>query len=335
MARASSADQAESARNRLAIKFSFESRARVRLRPSPHGVKRSHNDVTLKRGIEVMADTKHAPYGGYSPDMDARSHEATYHGFLRFAEIGTVVVMCHVLALAVGGVRHAWLTAIFGVILLARRGRCRRHGAVGRRHGSGGCGRPAAAGARLLLSSTGALDGIPTELDSIRAIDRIAGGPQCGSPFSPKPMERRRGSPPPLKPSRNTKALGADVVVQAGAGAQAGIPDAEFEAAGASIAAGAPMRPQGCRYRPQGPPPREGELDGRQARRRWSSPSWTPMARTRPSRPGRCAGRRLRHGADAPHHPRPGDGRALLPGQSRRLPRRHRRLGRIRPGACR
>ena len=35
------------------------------------------------------------------------------------------------------------------------------------------------------------------------------------------------------------KALGADVVVQAGAGASAGIPDAEFEAAGASVAASA------------------------------------------------------------------------------------------------
>jgi NAD(P) transhydrogenase subunit alpha len=35
------------------------------------------------------------------------------------------------------------------------------------------------------------------------------------------------------------KTLGADVVVQAGAGAKAGIPDAEFEAAGASVAANA------------------------------------------------------------------------------------------------
>jgi hypothetical protein len=32
-------------------------------------------------------------------------------------EIATVVVLCHVLALAVGGIRHAWLTAIVGVIL--------------------------------------------------------------------------------------------------------------------------------------------------------------------------------------------------------------------------
>jgi hypothetical protein len=64
-----------------------------------------------------MADTKHAPHGGYSPDMDGSGHEATYRGFVRFAEIGTAVVGCWVLALALGGVRHAWLTAIFGVIL--------------------------------------------------------------------------------------------------------------------------------------------------------------------------------------------------------------------------
>ena len=64
-----------------------------------------------------MADTKHAPHGGYSPDMDSRAHEATYSGFIQFAEISTAVVICFVLALAVGGIKHAWLTAIFGVVL--------------------------------------------------------------------------------------------------------------------------------------------------------------------------------------------------------------------------
>ena len=59
----------------------------------------------------IMADTKHAPHGGYSPDMDGPTHEATYTGFIRFAEIGAAVVVCWVLALAVGGVKHAWLTA--------------------------------------------------------------------------------------------------------------------------------------------------------------------------------------------------------------------------------
>jgi len=64
-----------------------------------------------------MADTKHAPHGGYSPDMDARTYEETYQGFVKFAEIATAVIICHVLALAVGGIKHAWVTAIFGVIL--------------------------------------------------------------------------------------------------------------------------------------------------------------------------------------------------------------------------
>jgi hypothetical protein len=65
----------------------------------------------------IMADTKHAPVMGYSPDMDGRAHEATYHGFVRFAEIASAVVICCVLALALGGIRHAWLSAIFGVLL--------------------------------------------------------------------------------------------------------------------------------------------------------------------------------------------------------------------------
>ena len=54
---------------------------------------------------------------GLQSGMDSRAHEATYYGFIQFAEIGTAVVICHVLALAVGGIKHAWLTAIFGVIL--------------------------------------------------------------------------------------------------------------------------------------------------------------------------------------------------------------------------
>ena len=69
-----------------------------------------------------MADTKHAPYGGYGPDMDGTTHEATYRGFVRFAEIGTGVVLCWALSLAVGGVKHAWLSAIVGVILSSAAG---------------------------------------------------------------------------------------------------------------------------------------------------------------------------------------------------------------------
>src|SRR5690349_24743949 len=93
-----------------------------------------------------MANTKHAPHGGYSPDMDAPAHEATYSGFVRFAEIGTAVIICHVLALAVGGIKHAWLTAIFGVILSLA------SGAIGAIAPSIGVRAPAVVGVLLLLA---------------------------------------------------------------------------------------------------------------------------------------------------------------------------------------
>ena len=64
-----------------------------------------------------MADTKHAPHMGYRPEMDAASHEATYTNFVHFTAIAVVFVLCCVVALAVGGIKHAWVSAIFGVIL--------------------------------------------------------------------------------------------------------------------------------------------------------------------------------------------------------------------------
>lgn len=64
-----------------------------------------------------MADTHHAAIGRYSPDMDEAAHEQTYEGFIRFAEIGTAFVIAIVLGLAVGGVRHAWISAVFGIVL--------------------------------------------------------------------------------------------------------------------------------------------------------------------------------------------------------------------------
>ena len=78
--------------------------------------------------------------------MDGPTHETTYQGFVRFAEIGTAVVLCHVLALAVGGIRHAWLTAIFGVILSLVAG------AVGAVAPAIGVRAPAAVGILLLLA---------------------------------------------------------------------------------------------------------------------------------------------------------------------------------------
>src|SRR5215211_3513043 len=52
------------------------------------------------------------------------------------------------------------------------------------------------------------------------------------------PMETRVAATP--ETVKKYKALGADVAVQAGAGAKAGVPDAEYEAAGATLAQGAP-----------------------------------------------------------------------------------------------
>jgi hypothetical protein len=64
-----------------------------------------------------MADTKYAPHMGYRPEMDGAAHEATYTSFVHFTAVAVVFVLCCVVALAVGGVKQAWLSAIFGVIL--------------------------------------------------------------------------------------------------------------------------------------------------------------------------------------------------------------------------
>jgi hypothetical protein len=78
--------------------------------------------------------------------MDGSTHEATYNGFIKFAEIATAVVICHVLALAVGGIKHAWLTAIFGVVLSLAAG------GLGAMAPSIGVRAPAAVGVLLLLA---------------------------------------------------------------------------------------------------------------------------------------------------------------------------------------
>ncbi|MBE7199562.1 MAG: aa3-type cytochrome c oxidase subunit IV [Parafilimonas terrae] len=63
-----------------------------------------------------MADSQTVPGQTYSPAMDGATHEQTYRGFVRFVEIGTGVVICWVLSLAVGGIHEAWLLAILGVV---------------------------------------------------------------------------------------------------------------------------------------------------------------------------------------------------------------------------
>ena len=48
------------------------------------------------------------------PSMDYSEHERTYTGFVHIAEVATSVSLAIVAALAVGGVKHAWGTALVG-----------------------------------------------------------------------------------------------------------------------------------------------------------------------------------------------------------------------------
>lgn len=63
-----------------------------------------------------MADHGNSGDAGH-PAMDYKSHEDTFKGFMLFTEVGTVACLAIVAALAVGGVKHAWITVIFGTIL--------------------------------------------------------------------------------------------------------------------------------------------------------------------------------------------------------------------------
>lgn len=51
------------------------------------------------------------------PEMDYAEHERTYNGFVHMAEVGTVACLAIVSALAVGGTKHAWGTALVGTLL--------------------------------------------------------------------------------------------------------------------------------------------------------------------------------------------------------------------------
>ena len=61
-----------------------------------------------------MAD--HAHHAD-TPAMDYPEHERTYTGFVHFAEVATVASLAIVAALAVGGTKHAWGTALIGTLL--------------------------------------------------------------------------------------------------------------------------------------------------------------------------------------------------------------------------
>ena len=62
-----------------------------------------------------MAQTD-AESAEYRPQMDGKAHEKGYDAFTHFTTVGTVSVICIVVGLAVGGVKHAWLSAMFMII---------------------------------------------------------------------------------------------------------------------------------------------------------------------------------------------------------------------------
>jgi hypothetical protein len=53
----------------------------------------------------------------YRPEMDGRAHEATYNAFTHFTAVGAVFVASIVVALAVGGVKGAWISTLVMVVL--------------------------------------------------------------------------------------------------------------------------------------------------------------------------------------------------------------------------
>lgn len=67
--------------------------------------------------MAAMADTDRRPTEEYSPEMDGEIHEKTYGGFVEFTTLSALVVLCWVLALALGGVKDAWFAAIIYVVL--------------------------------------------------------------------------------------------------------------------------------------------------------------------------------------------------------------------------
>ena len=116
-------------------------------------------------------------------------------------------------------------------------------------------------------------------------------------------------------------ALGVTVAIEAGAGAQAAIPDHEFAAAGAEIAPDRRRSPGRCRDRVRRADAAARAADADPARR-LAGLHRQRLRRTRPGAGARGSRHRLRgDGAAAAHHPRAGDGRAVEPGQPGRLPR--------------
>jgi hypothetical protein len=64
-----------------------------------------------------MAETSSAARGMYRPEMDGPAHESTYNAFTHFTAVGAVFVISIVTALAVGGVKGGWISALVMIVL--------------------------------------------------------------------------------------------------------------------------------------------------------------------------------------------------------------------------
>ena len=126
--------------------------------------------------------------------------------------------------------------------------------------------------------------------------------------------------------------LGADVAVQHGAGVKSGVPDADYSAAGARIVSADEALGADIVLKVRRPDGREIAALKRGALVVAIMDPYGHRDAVEALAKAGVVG--LRHGVDAAHHPRAGDGRAVEPGQSRRLPRGDRGGGRIRPRAA-
>ena len=148
-------------------------------------------------------------------------------------------------------------------------------------------------------------------------------------PAETDPAEPRVAATP--ETVKKLKALGADVAVETGAGVKSGILDADYEAAGATIAPTAADAVSDADVVLKVRRPTAAELaDYKQGALVIAimDPYGNEAALADMAEAGVTA---LRDGTDAAHHARAGDGRAVLAGEPRRLSRRDRRVGRIRP----
>ena len=119
------------------------------------------------------------------------------------------------------------------------------------------------------------------------AVAREAGAGEARVAATPDTVKRMKG-------------LGADVVVQAGAGTASGVPDADYEAAGATIAPTIQdtVRDADVVLKVRRPSERKSELQARSARSRHDG---SVRQRGGAQAACRCRRRRHRHGADAAH----------------------------------